>query len=269
VLPRRGVGGRAPYTLGPHTLRAEVEFLSGRRARLQVHYLVATALDAPSEVSSAALEAAIHGVQAGPVLVRPRRGEQSFSVDGDISLDRPFVVIERARVSGTVVFKPGSSDSRLVSSSALGFDIFGADRVRLQGNRFDGRNVDSQNLIWDEPAGNTPDNWVIRNNTFENYFIDDGYTHSEALFVGYSTRGLIEGNTFTNNGSTAHIFFTWFGNKAEPWVSYPREMCVRGNTFNATPAYYDVNLREEIPSSARIRVQRNATISDQTFHGNC
>jgi hypothetical protein len=85
---------------------------------------------------------------------------------------------------------------------------------------------------------------------------------------------LIEGNTFTNNGNTSHIFFSYFGTAAyegtSPSSTYPRNMCVRGNTFNETHgAYYDVNFREEIPSNANIKIQRDASSTDPEFYADC
>ena len=82
-------------------------------------------------------------------------------------------------------------------------------------------------MIWDDPARQTPDDWVISDNGFRNFYRDDG-AHSQTLFIGFSTNGLIKGNTFVNNGNTSHIFFSWYGAKAEPWVSYPSDICVGG-----------------------------------------
>jgi hypothetical protein len=200
----------------------------------------------------------------GPVTVRG-----PFTITGDISISRSSLRIEGATVQGEVGFEPGATGSAFVNGSARGFDIFGADDVVIQGSSFDGGGSIPNNQIYDQPAGNTPDNWKITGNSFSNFYRDDG-SHSEALYVGYSTNGLIENNTFTNNGNTSHIFFTWFGNTANPSTSYPRNMCVRGNTFNGTHgAYYDVNLRGEIPTSANIKVQRDATLAIPAFYGSC
>ena len=112
-----------------------------------------------------------------------------------------------------------------------------------------------------------PDGWVIRNNEFRNYYVDDGSTHSEALFIGYSSKGLIEGNTFTNNGNTSHIFFSYWGSVADPGSSYPRNICVRGNTFNEThTAYSDVNFRAEIPPSANIDIDPDQQYATSTMN---
>ena len=180
-------------------------------------------------------------------------------------------------MSGLVEFGPGSSGSKLTRSSALGFDIGGADDIIIDGNAFDGQGIDAQNTIWDS-RGDTPDGWVIRNNTFQNYFIDDGVTHSEALFIGYSTRGLIENNTFTNNGNTGHLFFSWFGDTADPTSSYPRNICVRDNTFNRKhEGTRDVDFRSEIPMSANLKIDPDQTdetgnqieITRPVFFANC
>jgi hypothetical protein len=269
TLPRRGRGA-TPYAIGPHTLRTDVELRTGKHLRLKVAYTVARILLVPATVDAESLERSIGAVPQGELLVRPADGETSFTVTGEMHLDRELVTIERAHMSGGIEFEPGASGSRLVGSSALGFNIFGADNVVVSGNSFDGRGIDSQNIIWDQPAGNTPDGWRVVGNTFQNFYIDDGDTHSEALFIGYSTRGLIERNTFTNNGNTAHIFFSWWGGTADPRTSYPRDICVRGNTFNQThDATSDVNFRDEIPATAHIAIQRDASNTNETFYGSC
>ncbi len=221
-------------------------------------------------VSPSQLMDAVNAQPSGSVTVQPASGASSFSVSGSLSINRPSLTIKGANVSGEVTFSSGASGSALVDSSAQGFSIKGADNVRIENNTLDGQGRIANNIIWDEPAGNTPDGFVIRGNTLRNYYIDGGDVHSEALYVGYSTNGLIENNSFTNNGNTSHIFFTWFGNTANPSTSYPRNMCVRGNTFGPTHgAYYDVNLRGEIPTSANIKVQRDATLAIPSFYGDC
>jgi hypothetical protein len=200
----------------------------------------------------------------GPLTVRG-----PFTITGDVTITRPDLRIEGATVDGTVGFHAGASGSSLLNSHAMGFDIFGADNVVIEGNDLDGRGTVFQNHIWDA-GGDTPDGWAIRGNSLSNYYHGDD--HSEALFIGYSRNGVVEGNTFTNNGTTAHIFFSWYGGIADPNVSWPRNICVRGNTFNATAgAYFDVNFREEIPTSANIKIQRDASAStvDYRFYGDC
>jgi hypothetical protein len=270
VLPKRGAAGKRPYALGPHTLRADVELQKGRKLRLALTYTVAQTLSVAASVDAASLEHAIEAMPPGALAVRPAQGASSFSVSGDLSLNRGLVQLDHAAMSGAVEFDPGSSGSSLVNSNALGFSIFGADDIFISGNTFDGQGRRNQNVIWDEPAGNTPDGFVIRGNVFRNFYIDSGDVHSEALYVGYSTNGLIENNTFTNNGNTAHIFFTWFGSTADPATSYPRNMCVRGNTFGPTHgAFYDVNMRGEIPLAANIRVQPGADNARPEFSKSC
>jgi hypothetical protein len=49
----------------------------------------------------------------------------------------------------------------------------------------------------DEPAGVVPQRFRIEDNTFRNYhYCADESVHSEALYIGYSDGGLIEGNLF-------------------------------------------------------------------------
>ncbi len=271
VVPRKGQLGKRPYSLGAHSLRADVELKNGRKLGLSLSYTTALTLSVPASVDAATLQHDIESMPPGALSVRPSQGAGSFSVSGgDLTLNRASVRLDHADLAGAVEFDPGSSGSSIVNSKALGFSIFGADDIFVSGNTFDGRGVRNQNVIWDEPAGNTPDGFVIRGNEFRNFYIDGGDVHSEALYVGYSTNGLIEDNDFQNNGNTSHIFFTWFGTLADPATSYPRNMCVRGNTFGPTHgAFFDVNMRGEIPLSANIRVQPGADNARPEFTKAC
>jgi hypothetical protein len=269
VLPRKGKGGKHPYAVGEHTLRADVELRNRRHVRLDVAYTVARTLHVPASVDAASFVRVVSSMPPGQLLVRPEEGADSYVVTGDVDLRRGLVSIEHANISGGIVFEPASSGSRLLSSTAVGFDIYGADNITIAGNVFDGHGVVPNNQIWDKPAGSTPDNFVISRNTFRNFYRDDG-SHSEALYIGYSTNGLVQGNVFENNGNTAHIFFTYFGSLADPASSFPRNMCVRGNVFGAThSAFLDVDVRPEIPRTANIVVQPNARSSRPELDGTC
>ena len=213
--------------------------------------------------------------QGLPVIVRPQDGGD-LVVEGDIVVDRPRVTIEDIVVHGVVAFDPPADHGVLRSSAALGFDIFGADNVLIEDNRFDGQGRHNQNIIWDKPAGDTPDNWVIRGNDFRNFY--EGDLHSEALFIGYSKNGLVEGNSFTNNGNTSHIFFSYCGTQSSERDdcktypgTYPRDICVRNNVFNRThDAFYDFNFRPEIPFAiANIVTQPGASSTEPQLSGTC
>ncbi|HEX5395377.1 MAG TPA: dockerin type I domain-containing protein [Candidatus Saccharimonadales bacterium] len=194
---------------------------------------------------------------------------QNYTVNGSCSVSGTNVTFNNVTFTGTIDVGNGTV---VTNSRAMGFNSFGKDNWRLEGNFFDGKGIDNQNIIWDEPAGVTSDNWIIRNNTFQNFYLDDGQSHSEALYIGYSTHGLVEGNTFTNNGNTAHIFFTTFGNQFDN-NSYPRYMCVRSNNFGPThTAYYDVQVHASVPNQAttQIYVQADASIgANYDYHGTC
>ena len=210
-----------------------------------------------------------------PGIVRPQ-DHGALVVEGDIVVDRPRVTIEDIVVHGVVAFDPPADHGVLRSSAALGFDIFGADNVLIEDNRFDGQGRHNQNIIWDKPAGDTPDNWVIRGNDFRNFY--EGDLHSEALFIGYSKNGLVEGNSFTNNGNTSHIFFSYCGTQSSERDdcktypgTYPRDICVRNNVFNRThDAFYDFNFRPEIPFAiANIVTQPGASSTEPQLSGTC
>ena len=156
-----------------------------------------------------------------------------FTVSGTLESTGPVSASTGPRSTAQLTFQTSATGSSLTNSSASGVEILGADDVVLEGNTFDGGGVNPKNVVWDEPAGDTPDGWRIVGNTFRNFYRDDG-SHSEALYIGYSTNGLIASNTFTNNGTTAHVFFTYCGAQSaqiDGCASYPgtspRNICVR------------------------------------------
>ena len=217
----------------------------------------------PAQVSNA-LGSSRPATLRGPVTITG-----SFDIPASVKL-------ERATVQGNLGF---GDSSVFDGGSAYGFDVTsGADNWTISNSTFDGRMVDNQNLIWDAPGGNGSDGWKITGNTLKNYYIAaDPSVHAEALYVGgYSSNGLIANNTFTNNGNTGHIFFTWFGNTGTT-AAYPRNICVKGNTFNQTwTAYYSIDWRTEIPTSANIHIDPSniqlgtqALTSRSEFNSSC
>ena len=176
------------------------------------------------------------------------------------------VRVERATVNGDLTLGTGASFD---SGSANSFrELDGQDGWTISNSVFDGRGGVAQNLIWDTQSGDGSTGWKITGSTIKNFYMaGNPAVHSEGIFIGGGSRdGLIEGNTFSVNGNTAHIFFSWFGgssidrngNMVSNTGAYPRGVCVRGNTFLETAyggtgsggAYYSVDWRTEIPSSS-------------------
>ena len=194
--------------------------------------------------------AALAVAPPGPLIVRG-----PFTVDGDLSINRPGIRIDGATIHGVVEFKAGATNAQFLNSRAQGFGISSADGVVIDGSVFDGGGQVSQNFIWAVPAPDPVNGFTIRNSTFENYTSEHTDLHSEALFIGgYARNGLIEGNTFYNNGNTAHIFFSWCapndcdggGGRYSGDPRDPSNICVRGNIFSQTwEAYYHVMVRQE------------------------
>ncbi len=224
-------------------------------------------------ISTRQLRAQIRSAPSGPVEVRPTAGG-SLTVTGDeFEVPRGRVTLAGIRFEGVVNFGPSAGGSRLIGSSALGFSIIGPDDIVISGNTLDGRGRVANNIIWDSDRG-VPERYVIRKNVLRNYYdAANPDTHSEALFVGFSGSGTIDHNVFVNNGTTAHIFFSWYGARADPSRSWPRNICVRANRFGRThDAYYDINFRSEIPVSAskvRIDPLQRASLSNRSFTKRC
>lgn len=169
------------------------------------------------------------------------------------------VRLEQATVQGNITLGTGSA---FVQSSARGFDVTnGADQWTIEQSSFDGGGGDNQNLIWDTSTGDGSVGWRITGSTFRNFYAGwDPSVHSEAIYVGGGSRqGLIEGNVFDRNGNTAHVFFTWFGGSGTT-AAYPRDICVRDNTFGPTyngsglAAYFMTNVHPDVPVSATISI---------------
>jgi hypothetical protein len=258
-VPRGRTGA---YTLGAHTVRVVVELRTGGRVALEASYVVARVMPVGGTISADELARRIESAPSGPLLVRPAATPR-LVVTGNLSLRRSGVSLERADLSGTIDFDPGSDGSSFVDGRANGFAIFGADDITIARSAFDGRGVVKDNPIWDQPAGSTPDRFHIIDNSFRNFYDDrGGDVHSQALFIGYSTHGLIEGNSFMDNGTTAHIFISYFGSLADPARGLPRNICIRGNWFGRMHgAWNAVNLRREITPDTAVSIAPTNRVS--------
>jgi chitodextrinase len=202
-------------------------------------------------VSASQFLSAVGSQPSGPVTVRPAAGQSSYTVSGDLQLTRGNVTIQHGVFTGEFRIQSSADNVTVEDSKLLTFYIAsgGVDSFTLQRSTLDGECRIAQNWLY----GAT--NFKIVNNSFSNYHTcSNESNHSEALFVAaLNNGGLIEGNTFTDNGTTGHIFFSWWGGDAGS--DYPRNICVRGNTFlRSLNGYYDVQFRSEIPSSANISV---------------
>jgi hypothetical protein len=187
------------------------------------------------------------------------RGRARFTGDwtwGGAWISVRHVAVDRAAIE----FASTAGHARLVDSEVYQWSTRGTDEVILSGNIFNGRFAVANNEVMpsrtDETDGTT--DLTITENTFTGYDpvrIPDN--HSEAIFVGGWTNGvLIEGNTFTNNGTTGHLFFTWWGGDANDPASYPRNICVRGNHFDLSRnGYFDIQFRQELTGAENIDVE--------------
>ena len=187
----------------------------------------------------------------GPTTVRG-----SFTVTGDLSINRPGLRIDGATGLGTASSNPGERIT-FANGNAKGFDVRGADNITIEGSTFDGTCRRAANWVIEEPAGRVPSETTIRGNTVRNYYIcADSDVHTEALFIAYSNGGLIEGEAFEDNGTTAHVFFSYVGaNGSLDTGNYARNWCVRSNRFvRSKNPWYSIRFQPEIPASANTNV---------------
>lgn len=205
----------------------------------------------------------------------------NVTVNADSSADvtGSNVTVRNSTIIGDFGLNIRGNGFTMTDSTLRGnFNIFGADNTTLEGNTFDGLGRESSNQIWDDPARNAPDGFVIRNNTITGYHGANCDVHGEGLFIGgYASNGLVEGNHFEQNGCTSHIFFSWWGQSTyqggSQTAASPQHICVRNNTFGPrfSITYFDINFRSEIPSSADIKVDpdQHASTTNPEFNRDC
>ena len=208
--------------------------------------------------SGSSVVSAINALGAGSVLVRPVAG-QSATITGGMKIPRSDVTLYGLNLKGGFTFTDRTVMWGVNAEPAM-FHSGGGNGWRIQNSTWSGGagstasqgcvgNVYSQSFISDSS------NWIIENSTFKNYVPTQGgcsVDHSEALYIQCGAKqGTIRNTTFTNNGNTAHVFFTWWPSQTQS--CYPNDICMEGNTFNKRwTAYYDVSARSELPSSLNI-----------------
>jgi hypothetical protein len=216
-------------------------------------------LELTGTIDAATFVQRVNQAPTGALTVRPAVGQSEFVVNGPVVLQRANVAIQNGRFTGLLEFRAEASGSSFSDGKGWQFNIYGADGIRIERSLWDGECRSPNNRIYDYPAGAVPENFVLRDNEFRNYRVcADPSIHNEALFIGYSDGGLIKGNRFENNGSTAHIFFTYWGSAANPSSSWARNICVEGNAFlHVVNGFFAIQSRDEIPSSANIDIDPN------------
>jgi hypothetical protein len=187
----------------------------------------------------------VNAAPAGPLTARPVAGQTSFTVSGDFQLARQNVTIQRAVLRDVTMSETGSGF--IVEDSFVhSFDIEGADNWIIRRNNV---NFGGVTYAW---GGSQfiygAVNWQILDNTFSGFYVAaDSSIHTEAWFIGAGNDGgLIQGNTFDDNGTTGQLFFTWWDQSAAG-ASDPKNICVTGNTFTRSHnQYWHIDMRSEL-----------------------
>jgi hypothetical protein len=208
----------------------------------------------------------------------------TVSGDSSVSARGANAILRNSHLDGIVLNIESSANGFQLLDSVVtkgGFNIWGASNVSIERNSLDGGGLVSSNQMWDSDGVHT-DGFVIRGNKISNYRGADCLTHGEGLFIGgMVANGLVEGNTFENNGCTSHIFFSFWGDAAyrgaDPSTTLPHNICVRGNTFGPRymETYFDINFRDEVvaagPAATGIKVDpaQNAVTTNPEFDAAC
>lgn len=215
--------------------------------------------------TSAQFTAMVNALPAGSVLVRPADGQSAIiNLGSGIDLPREQMTLYKVSLTGSLGI-PNRTTLWSVHASPFVFNSSG-DNVVLRDSYFSGGagtalkdgckgNIYHQNTL------SNAENWVVENNTFENYTNREGFCaddHSEALYLGESTKNwMIRGNRFNNNGSTGHIFFTWWycGGSYKPSCDHVN-ICLKDNQFTNVVNIYGTSIqyRAEFPNSMSIYI---------------
>lgn len=193
------------------------------------------------------------------VTVRPNSGTQwVYDVTSSFSSSTDNVSFNGLDFTANSSF--GGDDQRFVNSRYIGpdasaeFDLGGVDGFVIYDSYIDGGGTYGpadtsacyDNQIWTVSVTNLRvlDSTVIR------YCNQSAGDHAEMFFIGgFSSDMLFKDNTFDMGGSTAHMFFTYFGDSCETTPCHPRRICVKGNTFGERQNdFYDVSHHENIGS---------------------
>lgn len=204
------------------------------------------------------------GVQT--VLVRPVPTE-SVTVNwdsaefGSTPVSETWVTFYDLEFNGNIQLVDGTTIWLITTgSSYMKFDA-GADNITIRDSFIQGGlgtnraggctgNVYRQNDV-------EGTDWLIKDNTFKGFANRPGDPscdgsppdHSEALFIGEgSTNWVIEDNIFDQNGTTAHIFHTWWSCGGSWQTSCNHvNVCVKNNTFSNTHNNFGIEVKVRDP----------------------
>jgi hypothetical protein len=229
------------------------------------HVVTLTGTQTGSSVAST-----LKNMGSGTILVRPAN-QNGATITGGMAVPRADVTFYGLNLQGDYRMAHGTVFWGVYASPAV-FSTGSADNWIIRDSEWSGGqgstreqncvgNVYSQNLFNGGPTDPT-ENWLIENSVFRNYMDREGSTcqidHSEAFYIGGGSKnGTIRNNDFINNGSTGHIFFTWFGGGcgSPSDACYPDDICLEGNTFTLVyNDYYDIQARIEIPLTQSIHI---------------
>jgi chitodextrinase len=204
-------------------------------------------------VSASQFLSSVNSAPSGALTVRPASGQSSFTVSGDVSnFTRANVTIENMVSTGDFRIN-GSADNLTIDHASMltFYTSDGLDGFTLENSTLDGQCKIAQNWM------HGTSNFKILNNTIKNFHTcSNESNHSEGIFVAaYNHDGLIQGNTFMDNGTTGHLFFSWFDGSASDHSTYPHDICVTGNTFiRSLNGYYHIQFRNEFNGSENIDI---------------
>lgn len=173
-------------------------------------------------------------------------------VTGWATITNPHVTLRNVSFDGGITVKPTADYFGWVEGSATAFYHWGAEGGLYRNLAFDGKGVTDDCKLWGWD-GKLPSADILRC-TFTRFHHDaDPSSHNQALFIGSSEHVVVDGCRFTDNGNTAHLFVSSFGET--PGV--PGYVRISGNTFGDTHgAYFSVNVHpDEIPVTAHVYVE--------------
>lgn len=206
-------------------------------------------------IASSALQSQLNAAPTGPVTIKPLSGATFNVTGGGLGVSRPDVTILGASFVAPhgVGFYAGGDRGHWNGGTSGDMAISGNTGVVIENVAFDSKSLNANCAIY-------ATNWTLRNCSFTGFGLAASPAdHSEALYIGRGSGGLITGCTFRDTPgaigvNTAHVFLTWWPGLNNDGVYHAGDMVrnlrIDGCTFYCpNRAFFHINCRQEIQPS--------------------
>ncbi len=198
-------------------------------------------------INAAAFDALVAGGQ---------RAFTDYTITESITVTDSGVAFTNVDLQGSITVETTADNFTWNGGCAVAFYQWGAHNATWQNITFDGGGNTDDCKIWGK-SGKYPSASFVHC-TFQHFSNDaDPLSHNQAIFIGSSLSVTVENCFFTDNGNTAHLFVSSFGQT----TGVPQFVCIENNNFGPTHgAFFSVNVHPtEISPSDAVYIQPGQT----------